>query len=206
MTQAELAARINNYFNNPTYYEGVDISASIQDGYDEIGAFSGLFLKAATIPYVANLTYYDMLSLLPDYLGTYAIFSTPIKRWLWSSGTIPLDIDRLDWETALGTPYYFSVVSHRYMAIYKKPAVNNYGNMQVYYKASSPTLGPNDSFALPDDFIMVPQDYVITDLWAQNQEWVKATGHLQSYMDGLKSLKKWLKSQKTPDRMLGLLG
>ena len=61
-TQEELANQVTNYFNNPTYYTSADLTASIQDGYDEIGAFSGLFLKSAVVPFVNNLSYYDMLN------------------------------------------------------------------------------------------------------------------------------------------------
>lgn len=205
MNQSDISARIQNYFNNPTYYTSDDINASIQDGYDEVGAFSGLFLKSAIVPFQANLSYYDMLSLLPDYLGVMAIFNSAIKRWMTPSNILRFDRDRIDWETALGVPYFFSVVNHRYMAIYKKPAVVGYGSMYVFYHASSPTLGPSDEVAIPFDYFNTLEDYILTDLWAQNQEWVKAMDHKESYVNNLQELKTYLKSQRNPDRISMLL-
>ena len=204
-SQSDMANRIANYFNNPTYFTPADLNSSIQDGYDEIGAFSGLFLKGAQVPFVANLSYYDLLTMLGDYIGVVAIFNTGIKRWMTPASVLRFDRDRIDWETALGVPYFFSVISHRYMAIYKKPAVAGYGSMYIFYRAASPTLGPNDLFAIPDEYIETAQDYVLSDLWAQNQEWVKAQNKMTEYIDHLNQLKVWIKSQRDPDRVPMLL-
>ena len=201
MTPVDIANRIQNYFNNPTYYTSDDLNASIQDGYDEIGAFSGLFLKGASIPFVANLSYYDMISLLPDYIGVVAVFNTGIKRWMTPCGVNRFDKDRIDWEVATGVPYFFSVVSHRYMAIYKKPAVPNYGNMYIFYRAASPTLGPSDELAIPLDYINTLDDYILTDLWSQNQEWTKSQNNQESYIKNLKQLQTWIREQRNPDRI-----
>ncbi len=205
ISQTDMVGRISNYFNNPTYFTPQDLNASIQDGYDEIGAFSGLFMKGAIVPFVANLSYYDLLTILGDYIGVVAIFNNSIKRWMTPVSVTRFDRDRIDWEAAAGVPYFYSVVSHRYMAIYKKPIVNNYGDMYVFYRAAAPTLGPLDNFAIPDDYIECEQDYVLSDLWAQNQEWTKATNKMQEYIDHLSQLKLWIKSQRTPDRFQALL-
>lgn len=204
-TQEQLATQVTNYFNNPTYFTSDDVNASIQDGYDEIGAFSGLFLKSATIPFVANLSYYDMLTILGDYIGVVAIFNNSIKRWMSPGSLIRFDRDRIDWESAAGVPYFYSVVNHRYMAIYKKPIVNNYGFMYIFYRATSPLLGSLDNFAIPDDYIESERAYVLSDLWAQNQEWTKATNKFEEYKRSLNQLKLWIHSQRDPDRVSMLL-
>jgi hypothetical protein len=146
-----------------------------------------------------------MLTLLPDYVGVVAVFNSGIKRWMTPAGINRFDKDRIDWEVATGVPYFFSVVSHRYMAIYKKPAVPNYGFMYTFYRGASPVLSPLDNFAIPDDYIETEQDYVLSDLWAQNQEWTKAQNKLGEYIEHLNQLKLWIKSQRDPDRIPMLL-
>ena len=141
------------------------------------------------------------LTLLGDYIGVVAVFNSTIKRWMTPAGLYRFDKDRIDWESAAGVPYFYSVVNHRYMAIYKKPIVNGYGNMYVFYRAASPTLGPLDTFAIPDDFIEAERAYVLSDLWAQNQEWVKAGNKMEEYKAVLGQLKTWIHSQRIPDRI-----
>ena len=206
MTQNDMAIRIKNFFQNPAYYSNTDVNDSIQDGYDEVVALSGCILKATKLPFTAGLSYYDMISLIPDYLGVYAIYNTAIKRFMLPGSIRKFDLDRIDWETATGVPYYFSVVSHRYMAIYKKPVVSNYGNMYIYYKAIAPTLASGDAIMIPEDIIdQTLEDYCISDLWEQNQEWGKAAVHLNAYGEGLQVLKDIVNGRQ-PDRLPQLRG
>lgn len=199
-TRVDIRQRILNHFENPVYFTDQAVNDSTQDGYDEIVAFTGLIQKAVVLPFQNGLSYYDMISLIPDYVGVVAIFNKAINRWMLPSSLRKLDQVRIDWETAFGVPYYFSVVSHRYMAIYKKPNVDSYGDMYVFYKASAPTLTDSTTLALPDDFLNTLEDYVETDLWEQNQEWGKAAVHLNAYADNLAEVETWIKSQRQPDR------
>jgi hypothetical protein len=199
-TRDSYKARLQLTFDNLTYYSDSDFNDSIQDGYDEISAFSGLYLRSTVVPFVPLLTYYDLLGTIPDYLGLIAIFNTGYNRWMIPSSVRKFNIDRIDWESAYGVPYYFSVVSHRFMAIYKKPSVPNYGNMYIFYHASAPSLGPSDLLAIPDSDITVMEDYNIVDLWEQNQEWNKAGSHFEAYVKNLRRLKTWIKNNRQPDR------
>ena len=207
MLQSDLVTRLNNYFNNSTYYQGIDLDASIQDGYDEAAAFSGCILKAVSIPFVNGLTYYDMYAQgIPDYIGVVAIFNTVTDRWMWPISTRKLSDVRIDWETAAGTPWYFVPINHRFIAIYKKPITDDYGSMYVYYRAAAPILGSGDTIAIPDDYALVLQDYSITDLWEQNQEWTKADRHFEAYAKTLDELRVWAMNKKMPDRLPSLKG
>lgn len=199
MTRVDVEHRLSLYFENDTYYTPYDLQNSIQDGYDEVISFSGAILKSATIPFTQNLSYYDMLTLLPDYIGVYAIFNNVTNRWMWPTSERKLDQVRPDWETSIGTPEYFVPKSHRYMAIFRKPSTALYGNMYVFYRASAPTLGDSDVIQLPDDYVNALSDYCIADLLEQQQEFTKASLRLSSYMDNLEQLRVWIQNQRIPD-------
>lgn len=207
MLQSDLATRLQIYFQNSTYYQSIDLNDSIQDGYDEVAAFSGCILKAVSLPFVNGLSYYDMYAAgVTDYIGVVAIFNTVINRWMWPTSTRKLSDVRIDWETAAGTPWYFVPINHRFLAIYKKPIVNGYGNFFMFYRAAAPTLASSDTIAIPDDYALCLQDYSITDLWEQNQEWSKAVIHAQAYRKTLEDLRIWAQSKKMPDRLPSLKG
>ena len=203
MTRVDMQGRLQNFFNNSVYYTTDDLNASIQDGLDEVAAFSGCVFNSAVLPFINNKTYYDMLTLLPDYIGVIAIFNSTIRRWLLPTSIRKLDQDRIDWETALGVPYYFVPVTHRYVAIYKKPGTVNYGNMYVFYRASAPLLCDSDTIPIPDDHIQALENYSRTDLWEQNQEWGKAGQELGSYRNTLDLLKTWM-NRRNSERTMSL--
>lgn len=208
MIQAELSARVADHFANPNYYEGIDISAAIQDGYDEVAAFTGCIVKSATISFVNALTYYDMISLIPDYIGIYAAFNSVTSRWM-----LPTSLRKLDrafngvltsWEVTTGSPEFFVPVSHRYVAIYRKPIIDNYGDMVVFYRASAPVLGSTDEILIPGDHVQCLENYTITDLLEQNQEFTKAGDRLQEYVKTLDLLRVYAQNQRFPVKAAGL--
>jgi hypothetical protein len=205
MTRIEQETRIRAFFENNDYYSSYDILNSIQDGYDETVAFSGCIIKAQVLPFVAGLTYYDLITLLEDYIGVISIYNTVTNRWMVPTGEKKLDKLRPDWEVQPGTPELFYPVNHRYVAIYRKPIVA-YGNMYIYYVASAPTLGASDAIQIPADYANTLEDYCITDLQEQAQEFSKATVRFQSYVDNLKQLQRWVKSNRQADRIPNLRG
>jgi len=205
MNRIELQQRLQRHFQNSVYYTGQDFNDSIQDGVDEVCAFSGCVLKSASISFVNNLTYYDFRTLLPDYIGVVAIFNSTIKRFLIPSSLRKFNQVRIDWETAPGVPYYFSPVNFRYVAIYKKPIVNNYGDMFIYYRASAPTLSDSTTIPIPEDHIDALESYNKADLWEQNQEFTKAGNELKAYINMLNQLRTYM-SKKDPDRLPSLKG
>jgi len=202
-TRADLEIRLRNYFENNTYYSSEDFLNSIQDGYDETVAFSGVNVKATTLTIQPNLSYYDFRTLIPDYLGLIALFNSVTRRWMIPTSVRKLDKIRPDWETCLGTPEYFVPITFRYLALFRKPAAT-YGDMYVFYVATAPTIGQDDEIIIPADYQNALSDYCITDLLEQQQEFSKAMTRFKSYVDNLKELQRWAKAQRIPDRMPSL--
>lgn len=205
-TRIDLQNRLGMFFQNNKYYQTIDFNDSLQDGMDEIAAFTGCIYKSATLPFTANTTYYDMLTLLPDYIGIVAIFSTGINRFLIPTSLTKLDQDRIDWEIAAGTPFYFVSINHRYIAIYKKPITSGYGNMFVYYRAASPTLTDGMVIPIPEDHMYALESYSECDLLEQNQEWSKASVMFQNYQKELNQLRLYMRGKLNPDRVSSLRG
>lgn len=206
MTRAELRTRLKLYHENTTYYTDTDFNNSIQDGYDEVAAFSGCILKATTTPFVKDLTYYDMRALIPDYIGVISLFNPLTKWWLQPSSIEKWEQEDDNWECLYGTPDEFTPVSHRYVAITRKPSALAYGDMWVFYIASAPTLGDSDTLVgIPDEYMPV-EDYVITDLYEMQQEWTKAIGQFKSYVENGDTFTKWMQNNRSVDRIKGLKG
>lgn len=204
MTRVDLQTRLQNVFQNPNYYDVQALNDSIQDGMDEVAAFTGCIYASASLPFVENVSYYDMLTLLPNYIGVVAIFNAVINRWLIPTSEKHLDQVRIDWESAYGTPYYFYPKNHRYVAIYKKPGTIGYGNMYVYYMASAPLLNDQTQIPIPDDHIVALESYCIKDLWEQQQEFGKASEYTDTYATNLESLRVYMRNRRNSDRQVSL--
>ncbi len=203
-TRVDLTARLQLFFNNTVYYDTQSVNDSIQDGTDEVCAFSGAIYKSASIPFTQYTTYYDLLTLFPDYIGVVAVWNNTIRRWMFPQSLKKFNQVRIDWDNAYGTPYYFSPINHRYMAIYMKPAVANYGNMFVFYRAAAPTLVDATVLPIPDDHLIALESYSIVDLWEQAQEWGKAGEWFKTYTAQLEKLRILMRNQRNRDRYMSL--
>lgn len=203
-TRLDLQAKLQNHFNNSIYYDQQAVMDSVQDGLDETCAFTGCIYKAAAIPFTQYTTYYDMLSLLPDYIGVVAMWNDTIHRWMYPTSLRKLNQTRLDWDTQYGTPYYFCPINHRYVAIWLKPGIANYGRMIVYYRAAAPALDDYTPIPIPDEYQTAVEFYSITDLWEQAQEWGKAADSLQDYIKNLEALRVLMRNKRMIDRIPGL--
>jgi hypothetical protein len=203
-TRLDLAKKLQNQFNNTVYYTTDDLNASMQDGVDEVCAVTGCIYKSAALPFTQYTTYYDMLTLLPDYIGIVAMWNNVIKRWMFPTSLRKLNEQREDWDSSYGTPYYFCPITHRYVAIWLKPGVVNYGNMFVFYRAAAPALTDTTPIPIPDEHITALELYSITDLWEQAQEWGKASDSVQDYMKNLEALRVLMRNKRDPDRGMQL--
>ena len=203
-TRLQIQQRLQYQLQNPTYYQTYDFNNSIQDGTDEICAYTGCIYNSASIPFTQNTTYYDLPSILPDYIGVVAIFNSVINRWMWPQSIKKFWQSRIDWSAVGGTPYYFAPVSYRYVAIYYKPLVTNYGNMFIYYRAAAPELTDSTNIPIPDDHITALESYCTQDLWEQNQEWQKAGNYQKSYVEQLDKLRVYMRNKRFSGRYLSL--
>lgn len=145
-----------------------------------------------------------MLNLLPNYYALFAMYNRTINRWMWPTSLKKLDQVRVDWETAPGTPFYFAPVSHRYVAIYKKPNAINYGLMHCFYFATAPVLSDTVQIPIPDDHIQALEGYCIEDLWAQNQEWNKAQTYFETYVKNIEMLRTYMRNRRNTGRNASL--
>jgi hypothetical protein len=207
MIRGDLKHNLQNHFNNTVYYTDVDLTDSIQDGLDEVVAFTGCVYKSAVLPFTKNTTYYDMLTLLPDYIGVVAIFNDVMHRWMWPTSLRKLEQQRVDWDTIGGTPYYFTPINHRYVAIWYKPLVENYGNMVIYYRAAAPILtSDGDQIPIPEEHTDALEHYCITDLWEQAQEWGKSSDQIKDYITHINDLRVYIRNKRNPGRLPSLKG
>ncbi len=200
-TLGDIVDRIRQTIDNPVYWTPEDINASVQDGYDEIIGTTGSLLKATIIPFTKDLVYYDLRSIIPDYLAITSIYNPITKRWMTPISLWGLDAIREDWEIIGGTPEYFSVVSHRYVAIHPRTNVDNYGNMYVMYKASAQALTSDSAIKFNNDFITALEEYAAADLLEQNQEFTKASIRFKEYLRLLGQLDTWTKNLRESDRI-----
>ena len=135
-------------------------------------------------------------------------FLAPVSLWfLIPTSLTKLDQDRIDWEIAAGTPYYFCPISHRYIAIYKKPITPNYGNMFVYYRAAAPTLNDATLIPIPEDHINALETYSECDLLETRiREFNKASLMFKAYQENFQRLRLYMRGKLNPDRMSSLRG
>ncbi len=206
MTRTELKQALQLHFNNTVYYTDQDMNDSIQDGIDEVAAFSGCIWASAALPFVANTTYYDFLTLLPNYIGIISIFNDVTHRWMSPTSLRKLNEQRVDWDTIGGTPEFFTPINHRYVAIYRKPLGENYGRMLVFYRAAAPTLVDQTQIPIPEEHITSLESYNITDLWEQAQEWGKSADSFQEYSEDLENLRVAMRNKRESGRLKGLKG
>ena len=53
-TRIDLQQRLGMFFQNNQYYQTIDFNDSLQDGIDEIAAFTGCIYNSATLPFTAG--------------------------------------------------------------------------------------------------------------------------------------------------------
>jgi hypothetical protein len=203
MTRADLELRLTNHFENSTYYESGDLSASIQDGYDELCAYTGILYGSTTVAFTQDKTYYDLITLIPGLLAVVAIFNSTTRRWLIPVSHAALEVEGSNWNTVFGAPDLFTVLSHRFISIFPKPSITSYGDMVVYYKRSAPAIGSADAFLVEDEHVRVIEQYCISDLQAQAQEWTKSTKEFMAYVQAIEQMRITVQSL-SKDRIRGL--
>lgn len=199
MTRDQISDRVKNNLNdNGVFYSAEDINDSLQDGYAEVTAYTGCIFKATTINLVANLSYYDMGSLTPDFLAVTAVFNPITKQWLAPTNLSKLEGLRNDWEVATGNPFLFWPVNFRFMAIFPRVTVSS-GTLYVFYRAHADTLLGTSTPQIPEEHQAVLENYVTGDLLEQAEEFTKASVELESYFKTIKDLRDSTRKFRTPD-------
>src|SRR5947208_15217831 len=69
-------------------YSTSDVDESMQDAADDIVAQTQCIIKKTTLNWTGDLSYYDLITLVSDYLACVAIFNNVNNRWLYDDKKI----------------------------------------------------------------------------------------------------------------------
>lgn len=153
-----------------------DIDDSVQDAYNEVVCLSQCIIKkVSAISFQANLNYYDMTTIVTDYLATTAIFSNLTNLWLLDDKTIKdFDKDRIDWELWTGSPIWWAPCNDAKRIAMVPRLTTATGTFDLYYWATAPTIINSSSPLVPLDFHNLIEIYSIADLLESYEEFNKA--------------------------------
>jgi len=202
MTRDDIAARVRFNLNDTgiTFYSANDINDSIQDGYNEVVALGRTIESTATINFVANLSYYDLSTLISDYMHIIGIFNNNSKKWLDYLPLKLLQATDARWETKTGQPKFFTVLDDSYIALYPKLGSAS-GNMLVMYKAKANTLLAATTPTIQTYNQVVLEQYSTSDLLEQAEEYSKAQRFSVEYSDELEAITKQANARNAVDRI-----
>lgn len=186
-----------------TFYSSLDLTDSIQDGYDEVIVLTQCRECVATISFVSSLVYYNLKELIGDYVRPFAIFNNNINDWMEARSLDFFEATRLDWELASGESRYFCPLDFKDVAFFPRLETAT-GDMQIFYKATANKLGPTDVPQIPNRNIRVLEFYSTSDLLEQNEEFSKAEKWRELYYNEVKELQHFVNSRSFPDRILQL--
>src|SRR5207244_10102131 len=100
-------------------YSTSDVDESTQDAYDDIISQTQCIIKKTTLNWTGDLSYYDLTTLVADYLACVAIFNNVNNRWLYDDKTLAhFDLIRDDWEIAHGTTENWVALNNKYIDIF----------------------------------------------------------------------------------------
>ena len=171
------------------FYLDPEINDSIQDGYDEVAAYTGCIESAAAVDFEANLVYYDFLTLIPDFIALVALWNRRTKRWLQPCSDRELDKMAENWETITGEPSYFVPKSHRYAFLHPALPVDSAGDLYVFYKAQADQMSDSSVIQIPEPIAQdILFNYTTGDMFEQAEEWNKATLYGADYKSTLNKL------------------
>ena len=141
LTRDDIAARVRSNLHDSciTYYSADDINDSIQDGYDEVVAIARTITNDSAITLTDETSYYNLASLISDYIHVVALFNDNTSRWFDYYAHVLLRELRSDWELAKGESEGFTVWDGRWISVFPRLTTAS-GTFTVIYKASANTL------------------------------------------------------------------
>ena len=209
MTRDELAALvITNLDDAGVFHTLTEVNDAIQDGYEDLVLTHGLRPKAAAISLEANVTFLDMVTLIPDFVALRALFHQPTKRWLISRSLKHLQSTREDWELQTGNPTDFWVANYRRVALFPHVIVDEEDTLWVFYYAAAPDLSlGSDSLNIPvDSGFRALENYATSVMLTKAEEWTKAETYELQLLEDSEECKTFRNSLKSPDYIDGLRG
>lgn len=199
-SEIKLATRNNLNDAGIISYSVQDLNDSVKDAYDDIVVNTQCIVKKVTLNYIANLTYYDLSSLVADYLVCVAIYDVFNKFWLDDDMTVrDFEFVRRDWELAKSTPKNWAALDHKHVAIFPKYADITGKTFDLYYWATSPSVVDSDIPLVPLDFHKLIPDYSTADLLESYEEFTKANLFWAKYYADFAELKRRIKNLSHSD-------
>lgn len=185
-------------------YAGIDLTDSVQDAYDDIVVLTQCIIKKTTLNWTADLSYYDLKSLVTDYLATVAIYNNVNSKWLEDDLNVKnLELLSDTWETKKGTPTNWAALNHQYTAIYPKYSETS-GTFDLWYWATAPTLVCADTPLIATDFQKLLEHYSTGDLLEQFEEYVSASNFWKPYVENIELYRQRVKNLSKNDLLLRL--
>ena len=159
-----------------------DINDSCQDAYNEVVAISQCILKKTTLSFLSNTNYYDLPSLVPDFMAMTAGFNNNTNLWLLDDKTLKdFDRDRVDWELWTGQPVWWAPCNDGRKVVLVPKLTIATGNFDLYYWAVAPTIIDSESPLVPPDFESLIECYATADLLEQFEEFTKAQNYWKEF-------------------------
>lgn len=202
-TRDQIASKILENLENvgASFFTSTDVNNSIQDAYDDITCYCGQIEKSALVSLQANLSYYDLSTLISDYLAVTAIYNYTTSKWLENIGRPELDLKRWDWELWEGNLQWFFPLDVKYIGVC--PRVNaTTGTMEVFYRAKANTLSASSVPFILKDYSKLIEFYATGDLLESIKEFVKADIWLSQYLELRERYKIANKQLANADRIL----
>ena len=200
LTRDDTAARVRFNLDDAgiTFFSADDINDSIQDGYDEVVAIARTITNSSAITLTNETSYYNLSSLISDYIHVVALFNDNTNRWLDYYAHVLLRELRSDWELAKGESEGFTVWDGRWISVFPR-LVTAAGTITVIYKASANTLVAATVPSIPFQYERILEKYCTMDLLEQSEEWVKAGLWFKDYFTDLAELKKHMNNRILTD-------
>lgn len=202
-TRDQIASKVLENLDNAgaSFFTALDVNNSIQDGYDDVSCYCGQIEKSYTLSLQANLTYYDLSSIISDFLAVTAVYNYQTNRWLETVGRPELDQKRWDWEIWEGNAQWFFPLDARYLAICPR-SNSSTGTLEVFYKAEADTLTSTSVPKILKDNVKLLEFYATGDLLESVKEFVKSDIWLGQYLEKREIYKIVNKQLANSDRIL----
>ena len=209
MTRDELASLIITNLNDSGVFNTLDeVNDAIQDGYDDLVLTHGLRPKATAINIAANKVFYDLPTIIPDFVALRAIYFSQNKRWLTSQNLKYFQSCREDWELTTGNPTDYWVANYRRVALFPHPTTSSVDTLWIFYYASAPTLTLlSQDLNIPvDSGFRALENYATSVLLTKAEEWSKAEAYEMQAQEDSEECKLFRNYLKSPDYQDGLRG
>lgn len=200
LTRDDIAARVRFNLDDAgiTFFSADDINESIQAGYDEVVAIARTITNNSAITITDDTSYYNLSSLISDYIHVVALFNDNTSRWFDYYAHVLLRELRADWELATGEPEGFTVWDGRWISVFPRLATAS-GTFTVIYKAAANTLSAATVPSIPFQYERIIEKYSTMDLLEQMEEYVKAGIWFKDYFTELVELKKHIGNRTLTD-------